>query len=424
MQILIVNTFARGGGAASASRHLAEALATTYPQHKVVYLTLRDERFDGKESLFKSLPNLQHAVADDNLLRRAKAVTAKYIERGEIFCRNGFHRRKLFEISTSLYGLELSKHLLFASSDIIHLHYINFGLISLSDLRRLPQCGKPILWTLHDMWPITAVSPHLDDPNVYRSPWEGKENRWVDRIAKEKKRTLDALDPYFVPCSHWLGKKVAKSQFVKRPIKCEVIPNGIDVELFRPILNKPTNEKRILIGSANNADRRKGLKELIATMHALKESGMIERHNITFDLIGNCNEEVQELMEPFPVEYHGFIDDEKELAQLYSRSYLLLFPSLFENLPCTIMESMSCGTPVVAFDVGGIPEMIRSKVTGYMAPRGDVASLSEGVKWMLNLTAHEYAAVSMEAREFVVNSYSYDAIAKAHLALYNKLIQQ
>lgn len=386
MNILIVNTHLSGGGAAIAARRLRDALSMM-PDVNVAFLSLEK----------KSVADRFNFVA----------------ERAEIYLHNGFRRDKIFHISTALWGRDISLHPLVKWADVIHLHWINHGMLSLKGLERLASTGKPLFWTTHDMWPFTAVSPHLADPNSYESPWSGKESSFVKRVWHWKQRIYPVLRPSFICCSEWIAGKARASKLTKG-LDITTIPNAIDTDSFSPPASFSLEQKRIVVGAVQTDDPRKGFDELLSALHRLP----LKEMNVVVDVFGKLSSHASALLETLPVVLHGYIGSEEEMIKLYRSACMLVVPSLFENLPCTIMESLSCGTPVVAFETGGIPEMIQPGKSGFLAEYANPSDLAKKIEQMLLLPPSEYLAMRSAAREKAVSCYSYTRVAEQHLRLY------
>lgn len=118
----------------------------------------------------------------------------------------------------------------------------------------------------------------------------------------------------------------------------------------------------------------------------------------------------------------AFVKTTRTLVELYSAAHLFVIPSLQDNLPNTILESMFCGTPVVGFRTGGIPEMIDHKINGYLADFKSSSDLAEGIRWGLN--AESYNKLSQQTRDVAVKRYSQDRSVQMHIDLYNSLIEK
>lgn len=334
-----------------------------------------------------------------------------------------------FAFSPAAVGADISEHPLVQQADIIHLHWINFGFLSLSSLEKLFSLGKPIVWTLHDMWTFTGgchysrgcerylsqcqYCPYLAKPDAYDISFQQFERK--QDIYKKPKMAL-------VSPSLWLDKLV-KSAALTQHLQSLSIPNCIDTDFFKPIdktevrqkLNLPESKKLILFAGANTADPRKGF---VFLKQALEQSGDWAK-DIEVLLLGKANPEMIALF-PVPVHYLGKISDPAEMVNAYNTADAIVVPSLEDNLPNTIMEAMACGTPAVGFATGGIPEMINHQVNGCIALQGSAQSLAEAMEWVLNVENN--AILAQNARKKVLEMYAESVVASCYDQLYQSLL--
>ena len=125
----------------------------------------------------------------------------------------------------------------------------------------------------------------------------------------------------------------------------------------------------------------------------------------------------------FKTHYVGRLSDDVSLVTLYSAVDVMVVPSLQENLSNAIMESLSCATPVVAFDVGGNSDMIEHKKTGYLAKPFEPQDLANGIEWILNLEDMEYKKLCQNAREKVLKEFDSRVVARKYIELYEELFR-
>lgn len=420
-KVLIINTYINNGGAAIAARRLAEALSYS-EQVQVAMLTLHNNSYTDIDKL-----SFEHQSIVAKGERSIKERANFFLERLQIFLANGFRHDKIFHISTALWGQDISNHPLVKWADIIHLHWICQGMVSLSSLEKLGKMKKRIFWTLHDMWPITAVSPHLSNPNIYESPWNGKEKRLVATVWLKKQSIYKTINPVFIGCSNWITEK-AKESYLAKDYKSYSIPNPIDIELFSPQEKLFDNNFYLMFGAVKTSDERKGFSEILDTLKSLKENNCFYKYKIKIIVFGHLSNIAREDLKDYNVEEVGFISSEEKMINLYQRASCLVVPSLYENLPNTIMEAMSCATPCIAYNIGGISEMIDNKVTGLISPspfdkNRNIPTLAENIIYLANLYQNDrsvYDEMCKKAREKVVLKYSMPVVADKFIELYNK----
>lgn len=266
-----------------------------------------------------------------------------------------------FAFSPAAAGADISTHPLVIEADIIHLHWINFGFLSMDSLEKLFSLGKPIVWTLHDMWAFTGgchysrgcenylihcqYCPYLAQPDEYDISF----SQFEQKAAIYKTAKMALVSP-----SNWLNDLTKKAKLTKN-LPALSIPNCLDTEIFKPkskteirkVLNLPIDKNLILFAGANTQDPRKGFdyfKEAIRISSALSE-------NIEVLIFGKSNPDSFASF-PVPVHYLGKITETEQMVNVYNAADMIIVPSLEDNLPNTIMEAMACGTPAVGFATG------------------------------------------------------------------------
>lgn len=208
-----------------------------------------------------------------------------------------------------------------------------------------------------------------------------------------------------------------------------MIPNPIDITVYRPInkntarsiLHLPADKKLILFGAMNPTDnRRKGFHLLKSALEILRKDGSGEDWEII--VFGGSKKETTELS-GFPIHYLGKIPGEVELSLVYSSADVFVAPSLLENLANTVLESITCGTPVVAFNVGGMPDMIIHTVNGYLAQPFEISDLANGISWILS-DDKRWENLSRNARKKAVQDCEYSVVARKYVEIYNSMIEK
>ena len=417
MRVLIINTSERIGGAAIAANRLMDALRNNGIQAKML---VRDKQTDNITviSLKKSLWSIWQFVWERIVIWKA----------------NHFKQHNLFAVDIANTGTDITTYPEFKEADIIHLHWVNQGMLSLKDLKKILQSGKPIVWTMHDMWPCTGICHHARECDKYHKEchhcpylYNGGAKKDLSHQTFKKKKELYQLSPItFITCSQWLKERAGQSALLNQhPIVH--IPNPIKTNLFTPRnkvearqkCNLPTDKKLILFGSVKITDKRKGIDYFIESCKILAEKHPELVNNLGVAVYGKESEQLKSLV-PFQVYALDYISNEKELVNVYNAVDLYVTPSLEENLPNTIMEAMACGIPCVGFNVGGIPEMIDHLHNGYVADYKSAEDFANGIHW--TLSESEYQSLSEEARRKVTSSYSESTIAKKYIEVYNKII--
>ena len=412
MRVLIVNTSERTGGAAVAANRLMKALNNNGVKAKML---VRDKETD--------------ALTVVGLPKSPMLHWHFLWERFVIFCRLHFSRKHLFEIDIANAGSDITKLREFQEADVIHLHWINQGMLSLNGIRKVVQSGKPVVWTMHDVWPATAIC-HLTlgchyfvnrCANCKYLPGGGGSNDLASRIWQKKQQMQADGNIYYVACSRWLESE-AKSSALLKGQKITSIPNPIDTHLYkkgnkleaRQRLGLPLDKKLILFASQRVTNANKGMSYLI---EACRQLGDLMKDLCEVVILGGHAEEV---VEQLPMKAHplGYVNDEQRVIDVYNAADVFVLPSLSENLPNTIMEAMACGVPCVAFRVGGIPEEIDHQKNGYVAVYRDAADLAKGIAWVLQEA--DYESLSQQAVHKVTQCYSQQNVALKYLDVYQQ----
>lgn len=415
MRVLIINTSERIGGAAIAANRLMEALKNNGIKTKML---VRDKQTD------------QISVVE---LKKSWWKVWQFIwERVVIWQANHFKKHNLFAVDIANTGTNITALPEFTQADVIHLHWINQGMLSLTDIRRIIQSGKPIVWTMHDMWPFTGICHYAGDCDKYATQchncpqlYKGSRKDIAYRTFQKKKKLFEGAQITFVACSRWLESLAKKSDLIKGQTITN-IPNAINTNLFKPRDKKqarekchlPQDKKLLLFGSVKITDKRKGIDYLVSACKQIASSYPDFSKELGVVVFGNQAEQYASLF-PFPIYPMNYVSNEKELVDIYNAVDLYVTPSLQDNLPNTIVEAMACGIPCIGFNVGGIPQMIDHLHNGYVTEYQSSKDLANGIHWAL--TEGEYESLSEEACRKAVSSYSESTIAKKYVEIYNKI---
>lgn len=415
MRILLVNTSEKTGGAAVATHRLMEALTNSGEKAKML---VRDKQSD-----------------NISVIRLRKSFLQSWYflwERWCIFWHLRFSKHRLFEIDIANAGIDITSLPEFKAADIIHLSWINQGMLSLNGIRKIIQSGKPVVWTMHDIWPATAICHLSMNCNRFKGkcchcpylPDGGSKNDLSTRIWNKKKEIYQRGNIHFVACSKWLASQARQSGLLKG-MNIFAIPNPIDTHVFTKIdrekackrRNLPTDKQLILFASQRITNVNKGIQYLIEACNTLAEKKPEMKDKIGIVVLGGQSEEVKDKFF-FPVYPVGYINDTSTLVDIYNAASVFVLPSLSENLPNTIMEAMACGTPCIGFNVGGIPEEIDHKKNGYVAEYMNADDLARGIKWVLEEA--DYEELSRQAVRKVALSYSQNSVALKYIEVYSQ----
>ena len=415
MRVLIINTSERTGGAAIAASRLMDALRNNGIQAKML---VRDKQ--------------TNQITVIGLKKSLWRIWLFVWERVIIWKENHFKKYNLFEVDIANTGTDITNLPEFKEADVIHLHWINQGMLSLKDIHRIVESGKPIVWTMHDMWPFTGICHYAGECEKYMSQcqncptlYKGHKKDLSYRTFLKKEKVMKESRIGFVACSQWLESMAKKSRLLQNHFVTN-IPNAINTNLFKPRnkqqarekLQLPLEQKLLLFGSMKTTDKRKGIDYLVEACKILIQEKPGFCKNLGVVILGQQSDLYQNIF-PFPIHSMNYVNNEKDLVDIYNAVDLYVTPSLQDNLPNTIMEAMACGIPCVGFNIGGIPEMIDHLHNGYVAEYKSAEDFANGIHWALSES--EYQLLSEEARRKVTSSYSENAIAKKYIGVYNKI---
>jgi glycosyltransferase involved in cell wall biosynthesis len=327
--------------------------------------------------------------------------------------------------SANIVPTRLSRRL---DADVVDLQWIGSGTMSCADV---PRISPPIVMTLHDMWAFCGSEHYAPD---------GPHERWVDGYARENRpethRGLD-MDRWtwwrkrrwrpdaVVAPSRWLAECASRSRlFRNSPI--HVIPYALDLSVFEPsadrrtrqLLRVPDGASVIIFAAVGGiADPRKGFDLLAAALRQLRT----DRPAVCVVLGQEPPDEPPDL--GLPLRWTGHVEDESRLTDLYNVADVAVVPSRQDNLPQTATEAQACGTPVVAFRTGGLPDALEHRRTGFLADPFSASSLAEGIDWILADDSRR-SALGREARERAIRLWSPTRVASQYLDVYDEVVDR
>ena len=411
MRVLIVNTAERTGGAAIAANRLLHALNHNGVEARML---VRDRKTDA------------HEVAN---IPQSWRLKSKFLwERGVIWLNNGLSKRNIFQVDIANAGTDITAMPEFQWADVIHLHWVNQGFLSLKNLELILASGKPVVVTLHDQWYFTGICHYSGGCDKYRTQCEqcpmvkGRGTDLARRVYDRKRAMYGGANITFVGCSRWMAD-LARQSALTQGHTVTNIPNAIDTDVFKPMdkaaarekYDLPQDKHLLLFGAQRITDPRKGFDFLVEACEHINMHHPTLPGNLGVVVLGGDAESVKEAL-PLPVYPINYLSNEAEIAELYNAVDLFVTPSLQDNLPNTIVEAMACGTPCVGFNVGGIPEMINHKQDGYVADYCDSIDFAQGIAWCLH--SSHLATLSAAARTNALATYSEAAVAQRYLEVY------
>ncbi len=415
MRVLIVNTAERTGGAAIAANRLLHALNHNGVEARML---VRDRKTDASEVV--NIPP-------------SWRLKAKFLwERGIIWLANGLSKKGIFQVDIANTGTDITRMPEFQQADVIHLHWVNQGFLSLGNLERILASGKPVVVTLHDQWYFTGICHYSSDCEKYRTQCQhcpmlkGQRMDLAQRVFDRKQAIYEGRNLTFVGCSRWMADMARQSRLTQGHTVTNT-PNAIDADVFKPMdkaaarqrHHLPADKKLILFGAQRITDERKGFRFLTEACEHIAMHHPTLPQQLGVVVLGGDAQSVKEAL-PLPVYTVNYLSNEKEIAELYNAADLFVTPSLQDNLPNTIVESMACGTPCVGFNVGGIPEMIHHQQDGYVADYCDSLDFAQGIAWCLNEQRHD--ALGAAARATALATYGETAVAQRYQAIYQQVL--
>ncbi|HOW36319.1 MAG TPA: glycosyltransferase family 4 protein [Candidatus Omnitrophota bacterium] len=415
MKILSVTTYDITGGAARAAYRLHQGLKLLGVDSRMLVQFKRsaDPSVDGPSGIYADLLDGIRSRLDRMPLWRYR------------------NRRPEFW-SLQWLSNDIVRQINRINPDIVHFHWIGRGFVPIT---ALPKLHCPLVWTLHDMWGFTGgchydfecgrwhdqcgSCPQLKSKN---------ENDQSRRTWLTKERAWKNINIHIVTPSGWMTNCARTSSLFQR-MPAQTIPYGINTEIFQPThketarakLNLPKDRTLIIFGSDyRTSERRKGFHFLQPVLQSLANRGWKNSA-----IIGIFGPPAPSVTPDFGLKtfYLGRFSDEHKLSLVYSAGDIFLAPSIQDNLANTVVEALSCGTPCVAFNIGGMPDMIEHKTNGYLAKPFEIEDFSQGIEWILS-DRGRHQSLCRNAREKILHGFTLELQAKAYLNLYTGLLKE
>lgn len=417
MKILHVNTNDIEGGAARAANRLHKGLLQKNIYSRMIVNNKKTDDFTV-------------ITLNTNKLERIKTKIRLFLD--EKLKSIYFKRLKVTWSCNLFCNKSLVNFINKSNFDIVHFHWINASMLSIKDIKKI---NKPIVWTMHDMWPFTGGCHYSDNCVLYKEDCNkckqlsNKKDTFLSGyILKEKYSSYKKKSIVYVTPSEWL-EKCSKESFLLKNSNIKVIPNGIDLKIFKrldknfckKILNLDLSKKYILFGAmTSTSDKRKGYDLLKRALSFFKEKFYLKDKDIVLLVFGANKPRNNENL-PFDINYLGQISDDITLNIIYNSADVFIAPSREDNLPNTIVEALSCGVPCVAFNVGGMIDLIEHKNNGYLAEPFNIEDLAEGINFVLE-DENRWNNLSENALNKAQKDYNINDISDKYIDLYKKIL--
>lgn len=415
-----INTYDGNGGAGRACMRLNRALISQHIDSKLIVH-------------YKFGIDPQIKTFNVNIIQ--KAYTAATIVAERILAKR-YLKPLRTPFSFTWFGRSIIDHPDVLDADIIHLHWVNHSFLNPVHLAEIALLNKPIVWTFHDSNAFTGGCHVRYNCNHFEQECancplliKASPDDISHRIWSQKNKAYQVLNFTVIAPSSWMLNSVRHAGLMTGKT-VQQIPNTLETDIFKPKDKRLAKEKAGLPADKfiflsgfmpSRKDLHKGISYLKESMDLLKDRFGVETDYIELLVFGNSNT-VEVAGFPFKTTFLGTITDDEKLATCYAAADAFLTTSVEDNLPYTVMESLACGTPVIAFKTGGIPDMVKHEHNGYLAEYRSAVSFANGMEWIIKHPDRK--TLNFQARKTILDNFSEEVIAKQHIQLYNELKKQ
>lgn len=393
-----------------------------------------------REGINSKIITLAHTATCSEILDIERTLLDKIISHIRLI-KEGVNRKQDksiegYPFSYGENGINLKRNDDLLAADIIHLHWI-CNELSINDLKKIIELKKPIVWTCHDSWAFTGgchvrggCQRYQQNCGMCKMLGSVSKRDNSTKILKRKKREWNKNAIVFIAPSNWMKDSISKSSLFYDN-RVEVIPNALELnvyhpmdekELFEIVKTKIKNDKiNILFGALDVNIPYKGFSYLIELLERLEQLDNEKKDKICLHVVGegNINHPV---LNRYDCKFWGYVREPRKMAAIYNLADVLLYPSTEDNLPGVVMESLACGTPVVAFNTGGISDMVEHKINGYIVEKRNAEDLLRGLLWVLENNYDNILGVNGVRK--VQAEFDSKVVAEKHIALYSSLIAE
>lgn len=367
-----------------------------------------------------------------------KSLVPFLAERLRIFAGNGFNRKTLFRIDTASDGLPLHRIPFVREADVICLNWVNQGVVSLNGIRKLAALGKPLVWTMHDMWNMTGICHHAGYCQKFLGPrgecgdcplleHKASKNDLSHKVWQHKRNLYDSVNINFVAVSTWLADTARKSSLM-HDSDISVIPNAFDTTTIslptKTAVSDNRDSARIIFGAARIDDPVKNHHTLVEATKILADKYPQEAKRLELVTFGSLKD--PDALKGVAIRHThlGRISPE-EIRDIYESGSVVVSTSEWETLPGTLIEGQAWGCVPVALDHGGQPDIIDHLSTGYLAPWSDnrkenALRIAEGILWGIN----NRNSVIQIMQHSVIEKFAENTVAEKYIRLFRKLLNQ
>lgn len=354
----------------------------------------------------------------------------------EKICMFQFHKQKNilknYPWSNGMKGIDIHTLEIIRTADIIHLNWI-CNIVSIREIQKILKLGIPVVWTCHDQWPMTGGCHCSDNCTKWKSGCgnchllqsenEKDKSRYIFTL---KKKCFKAENLFMVGCSNWMTENLRESKLFATK-KCYYVPNTLPIDVYKIYDKKIVSNKlkykndkkiNILFGATSLAIPYKGFYYLAEIIQMFKHESPDLLKNMVIHLVGECNVD-ESVLKDVSYKTWGFIDSQEKMAYIYNLADVLLYPSIQDNLPGMVMEALACATPVVAFNVGGIVDMIEHMINGYIAEYMNSEDLFKGLLWIIK--NNDKNVLGMNGRKTIVKKFSPEIVASKYCNVYTEI---
>lgn len=418
MNVVHINASDTDGGAARSCYRLHQFLLRNgVDSHMLV---------QQKRTSDPSVELVASPVADTELFQNIDLVQRVFFDQNRTDISNT-------HFSIALAGPDLSCHPMIEAADIIHLHWVA-SMQTPTDIQRLMALGKPVVWTLHDLRPLTGGCHFPAGCSKFQNNCTSCPQLRCDHFdfpaaaLRDQIELIDATSMTVIAPSHWIAEQARLSALLGEKSRIEYIPNGVDVNIFSPrsrtearaALGLALDGTYILFGADQTKEKRKGFESLARVLGEAAQDPRFINAGARVLWVGEPP--AGEAFNDIPLIQLGRIPQEERMALAFAASDLFALPSLEDNLPNMLLEALCCGTPTVAYSIGGIPDILHDGVNGRLVPVGDERKFAEALLSLID-NVQKRTEMGRSGRAMVSEQFSSLLQAVRHIALYDELIR-